>query len=186
MEYGYCRQSAIDQKSLEWQKELLVGEGVLEANIFCEKESAADMINRPVFKHLLNILRPGDKIVLYSLDRAFRNLADLVITIESFKKEQKNIKILDFGNRTIDTSSATDVFFMQVMGAVSEFFRSSQKEKQKHGIAKAKAEGKYKGRQATIDVGKIKDLKNRNFKPEEIAKVVGCSRASVYRLLKER
>ncbi len=120
------------------------------------------------------------------MDRAFRDLAaaDAAITHPS----NPNVIWLlpDLSKNPLDPSDPTQMLLVRMMGAVAQFERDRLAERRAYGIAKAKADGRYKGRKPTAraktdDVAKFLE---RGFKPEEIAKQVGISRASVFRILK--
>ena len=81
----------------------------------------------------------------------------------------------------IDTSTAAGKCFLDMLGVFAEFETNLRKERQMEGIAKAKAEGVYKGRPPSIDCAKVLELKAEGWKPSQIAKKLNISRASVYR-----
>jgi DNA invertase Pin-like site-specific DNA recombinase len=85
----------------------------------------------------------------------------------------------------IDTSTAAGKAFLDMLGVFAEFETNLRRERQLEGIAKAKAEGVYKGRPATISATKVHELKAKGLGPTEIAKTMGIGRASVYRALAE-
>jgi DNA invertase Pin-like site-specific DNA recombinase len=76
--------------------------------------------------------------------------------------------------------------FCVSIGLISEFFETNlRKERQFEGIAKAKERGVYKGRPASIDAARVRELKAQGMRPVDIAKTLGIGRASVYRALEE-
>ena len=83
----------------------------------------------------------------------------------------------------IDTSSAAGKCFLDMLGVFAEFETNLRRERQLEGIADAKARGVYKGRKATIDPTKIKQMKAGGMGPSAIAKALRIGRASVYRAL---
>jgi DNA invertase Pin-like site-specific DNA recombinase len=86
----------------------------------------------------------------------------------------------------IDTSTAAGKCFLDMLGVFAEFETNLRRERQLEGIAKAKAAGVYKGRPASIDAARVRELKARGLGPTEIAKALKIGRASVYRVLEER
>jgi DNA invertase Pin-like site-specific DNA recombinase len=74
---------------------------------------------------------------------------------------------------------------LHVLGAVAQFERETMLERQREGIAKAKAEGKYKGRKPTAraKAGDVAALRAKGHRPAEIARLLNIGRASVYRVL---
>jgi DNA invertase Pin-like site-specific DNA recombinase len=89
------------------------------------------------------------------------------------------------GTQTLDTSTAVGKLMLAVIGAVGQFEREMMPERQREGIAKAKAQGRYKGRVPTAQrqATEIIQLKSEGIRPSEIARKLGVGRASVYRVL---
>ena len=89
------------------------------------------------------------------------------------------------GGTSVDTSSPTGKLILNVMASVAAFEREMMLERQREGIAKAKAEGKYKGRQPTAraKADSVKALVEQNIPKAQIAKDLGISRASLYRII---
>jgi DNA invertase Pin-like site-specific DNA recombinase len=83
----------------------------------------------------------------------------------------------------VDTSNAAGRAFLQMLGVFAEFETAIRRERQMEGIARAKAEGVYKGRKPSNDVGKVKALAGEGLGGTEIARRLKIGRASVYRLL---
>lgn len=71
-----------------------------------------------------------------------------------------------------------------VLGAVAEFETDLRRERQQEGIERAKRQGKYKGGTARIDPCRVRMMLAQGKRPVDIAKELGCNRASVYRLAK--
>jgi DNA invertase Pin-like site-specific DNA recombinase len=88
----------------------------------------------------------------------------------------------------LDTSTPTGKLMLNLMGSFAEFEREIMLERQREGVAKAKAEGKYKGRVPTAQnkAAEVIELRSHGVKPEEIAVKLGISRASVFRVLKDQ
>jgi len=85
--------------------------------------------------------------------------------------------------QAVDTSSSAGKAFFDMLGVFAEFETNLRRERQMEGIARAKAEGKYRGRKRSIDAEKVKQLRDEGMGATEIAKVLGIGRASVYRVL---
>jgi DNA invertase Pin-like site-specific DNA recombinase len=79
------------------------------------------------------------------------------------------------------------MLLVRMMGAVAQFERDRLSERRAYGIAKAKADGKYKGRKPTAraKTPEVLELKGRGFRPDEIAKQLEIGRASVFRILRD-
>jgi DNA invertase Pin-like site-specific DNA recombinase len=110
-----------------------------------------------------------------------RHLGEIVETI---KGKGAHLQILNLG---IDTSNATGELVLNLLGAVSQFERQIMLERQREGIAKAKREGRYKGRKPTAraKADDVLRMRETGKKPTDIAKELGIGRASVYRILAE-
>jgi len=98
------------------------------------------------------------------------------------KEKQADLSILNLG---ADTSTATGKLIFTIIGAVGAFERELMLERQREGIAKAKAEGRYRGRKPTARAraAEVKALKAEGIRPVDIARRLGIGRASVYRVL---
>ena len=178
---GYARTSTIDQTAgLEAQERELRDAGC--DKLFVEQVSSVDVRARDRLAEALDYVRDGDTLVVTKLDRLARSVAHLLEVLEALTAKGASLRILSMG---IDTGTATGKLMLTLLGGVAEFERSIMLERQREGIAKAKAAGKYKGRKPTA-MAKSDDvlaLKAKGMKPNDIAKEVGIGRASVYRIL---
>lgn len=179
---GYSRTSTIDQTAgLEAQIRDLQAAGC--ARVFAEQVSSVAP-ERPELAHALDMLRPGDALVITRLDRLARSVADLVRIVDEMRQRQAGLRILTLG---IDTATPSGELVVQIFGAIAQFERSLMLERQREGIAKARSEGRYKGRKPTAreKAGQIQALKAAGKGATEIARQLGISRASVYRVAGE-
>src|SRR5262249_38182190 len=136
---SYSRVSTTDQvASIEAQQEELKAAGAEKSFV----ETASAIASRPQLEAALEYLREGDVLVVKSLDRLARSVIHLLQIQTRLEVKKCSLKIL---NMNLDTSTSTGRFFLQIMGSVAEFERTMMLERQKIGIAKAKAAGKYKG-----------------------------------------
>ena len=178
---GYARTSTMDQTAgLEAQERELRDAGC--DKLFVEQVSSVDVKARDRLAEALDYVRDGDTLVVTKLDRLARSVAHLLEVLEALTAKGASLRILSMG---IDTGTATGKLMLTLLGGVAEFERSIMLERQREGIAKAKAAGKYKGRKPTA-MAKGDDvlaLKAKGMKPNDIAKEVGIGRASVYRIL---
>lgn len=176
---GYRRVSTFDQ-SLDRQD--LQGCD----RIFEEKVSGSTR-ERPQLSELLQYIREGDVVLVWSIDRLARDLRDLQQIVQSILDKGAAIRFqsegLSFAGNSDDPFAKLQ---LQMMGAFAEFERNIIRKRQAEGIAKAKAAGKYKGagRKAVIDVAKVQRLHDEGHGATEIAEMLGIGRASVYRLVK--
>ena len=178
---GYARTSTTDQKAgLEAQERDLKATGC--ERLFIEQVSSVDVAAREQLAQALDFIREGDTLVVTKLDRLARSVAHLLDISERIKAKGAHLRILDLA---IDTSTATGELLLTMVGAIAQFERGIMLERQREGIAKAKAAGKYRGRKTTAQA-KSEDaraLAAEGVRPTEIAARLGISRASAYRLL---
>ncbi len=180
---GYARTSTLDQTAgLEAQQRDLAGAGCQK--VFVEQVSSVDVKARAELAEALDYLRDGDTLVVTKLDRLARSVAHLLEVLEVIEAKGASLRILSMG---IDTGTATGKLMLTLLGGVAEFERSIMLERQREGIAKAKAAGKYKGRKPTAKAKatEVLELHAEGVGGTEIAKRLGIGRASVYRILKE-
>jgi DNA invertase Pin-like site-specific DNA recombinase len=176
---GYARTSTADQKAgLNAQVAELEDTGCEE--LFIEQVSSVQ--RREELEKALKFIRKGDTLVVTKLDRLARSIPDLVRIIETLEEKQATLRILAMN---LDTSTPTGRLLLNLVGSVAQFEREIMLERQREGVAKAKAEGKYRGRAPTARA-KSEDVIAKfkaDQRPTDIAKSVGIGRASVYRIL---
>jgi DNA invertase Pin-like site-specific DNA recombinase len=179
---GYARVSTVEQDAgFEAQERDLKAAGI--QRMFSERTSAVGQ--RKALEEALDFAREGDAIVVTKLDRLARSVADLVRIVERLTKKGVGLRILAMG---IDTATPTGKLVLNVLGAIGQFEREVMLERQREGIAKAAAEGKYKGRKPTARAksADIIKLAGEGMKREDIASRLNVGVASVYRALAER
>lgn len=180
---GYARTSTLDQKAgLDAQKRDLVAAGC--ERIFIEEVSSVDVAKREQLASALAFARQGDTLIVTKLDRLARSVAHLVEVLAILEGKGVALRILAMG---IDTSTPTGKLMLTILGGVAEFEREIMLERQREGIAKAKAEGKYKGRAPTAraKADDVLALHRDGIGGTEIARRLKIGRASVYRILND-
>jgi DNA invertase Pin-like site-specific DNA recombinase len=112
-------------------------------------------------------------------------MTDLVAITSKLKAKCVELQVLAMN---LDTSTPTGKLMLNLMGSFAEFEREIMLERQREGVARAKAEGKYRGRVPTAQrkSAEVVQLRDQGVKPEEIAAKLGISWASVFRVLKDR
>lgn len=150
-----------------------------KAIIHEETASATSRDARPVLELILKTLRQGDKLVVWKLDRLARNTLDLLQIKNEIAEKGAGLVVLDLD---IDTSTASGECFLQMLAVFAEFETNLRKERQLAGIAKAKAQGKYRGRPSTLDKDAIRKMLEDGQSHAQIARNVGCSTKSVQRV----
>lgn len=176
--YGYARVSSTDQH-LVLQERALKLAGC--RHVRSEKASGTSLNGRTELQTLLDFLQPGDTLVVTRIDRLARSLRDLQNLVGDLRSNGIHLKATE---QPIDTSSAAGKAFLDMLGVFAEFETNLRKERQLEGIAKAKSEGVYKGRRATIDADRVRAMRASGIGPSAIAKELKIGRASVYRYLR--
>lgn len=181
---GYCRTSTTEQVAgFEDQKTQLAATGC--SKLFCEQISS--VAKRDQLDAALDFVRDGDSLIVTRLDRLARSTRDFLEIIDRLHSKGVTLRILDFGGSLVDSQSATGRMMLTMMSAFAEFERSLLLERQRAGIARAKAEGRYTGRAPTAraKTPEIVRLRQAGHTPAEIAKMTGVSKSSAYRILAE-
>lgn len=177
---GYARTSTIEQVAgLEAQLRDL--DLASCSKIFSEQLSSVS--HRPQLEQALDFIREGDTLVVTKLDRLARSIKDLHEIANRLEEKGASLKILALD---IDTSTPTGKLLFNMLGSIAEFERDLMLERQKEGIAKAKANNKYKGRKPTAMAKKreVEALLESGLKAPEIASQLNIGVASVYRIKK--
>ena len=180
---GYARVSTQDQKySLEDQVAELKAAGC--ERVYQEEVSSVDS-KREELENALDYIREGDILVVKKLDRLARSVADTVDIQKRLEAKNAGLSILDM---KVDTTTPGGRLQFNLFASIAQFEREVMLERQKVGIAKAKADGKYKGRKPTATEVKNKILEKAHttkLTRQQIADEVGCGIATVYRILKD-
>lgn len=177
---GYARTSTEEQVAgFDAQVSALMAEG-------CERvfqEQVSSVAERVQLEQAISFARSGDVFMVTKLDRLARNTQHLLEIAERLEAKGVSLKVLNFG---LDTSTPTGKLMLTMLGAVGQFEREIMLERQKEGVAKAKAEGKYKGRKPTALAKKadVLALLASGATKEAVAKQLGIGVASIYRMLK--
>lgn len=178
---GYARTSTLDQKAgLEAQRRELVAAGC--EKLFEEQVSSVDVVRRERLAEALDYVREGDTLIVTRLDRLARSVTHLLELLERLNEKRASLRILAMG---IDTATPTGKLMLTVLGGIAEFEREIMLERQREGIAKAKAAGKYKGRKPTARAKseEVLAMHRDGVGATKIAKQLGIGRASVYRII---
>ena len=184
MRVGYARVSTLDQ-STDLQIEALHAAGC--DKVFHEKISSA-RANRPELGRVLNdVLRAGDTLVVWKLDRLARSLKQLIDTAEDL--EAKGINLVSLTD-TIDTSTPGGILTFHIFGAIAQFERALIKERTLAGLQEARRRGKKGGRPRSFtesDVAAARSLMQAGDLPvRDVARRMGVSVATLYRRIGKR
>lgn len=176
---GYQRVSSYGQNEERQLTDVDVDE------MFTDKASGKDT-NRPQLNAAIRYARKGDVFVVHSMDRLARNIVDLRGIVEDLNAKGVAVRFVKENLVFNGEDSAMNNLLLNMLGAVAEFERSLIKERQREGIAIAKAKGKYKGRKPSLtssQVNEVVELKAAGVSIAEIARRYGVSRPSIYRAL---
>ncbi len=183
---GYARVSTDDQHT-DRQLTDLLAVGVDKANIF-EEHASGKSTDRPKLREMIAFVRRGDELYVHSMDRLARNLVDLLNLVNEITAKGVTIHFLkehlDFGPNK--ETAPMSKLLLSVMGAVAEFERSLILERQREGIAIAKAKGVYKRKRKTDTPEKMAEAKKLielGVPKAEAARRVGIGRTTLFRFL---
>lgn len=151
---------------------------------FTEKVSGKDT-NRPQLQAMLDFAREGDTIFVHDFSRLARSTSDLLRIVELLKR--KKIHLVS-NKENIDTATPTGKLMLTMIGAINEFERQNLLERQREGIAIARANGKYKGRcPVRVESQKwqaaLEKYRTRQITKQQMARMLGISRPTLNRLL---
>jgi len=182
MIFNYLRVSTILQNT---ERQLV---DVVCDRLYEDKLSGKDT-NRPQFQLMMSNLRAGDVINVHSLDRVGRNTKDILEIVKTVKDKgclihfhKENLKF---------DGSKNDLYsdlMLTILAGFSEFERNIILERQREGIAIAKAKGVYKGRKKKLTDEQLEEMKidfNAGVAKTEIAEKYGVTRAYVYQLVRD-
>lgn len=183
MRVGYVRCSTLEQNEA---RQLVMMEEQKTEKLFIDKASGKNT-DRQEFKAMMAFVRSGDIVIVESISRIARNTRDLLSIIEELTN--KGVEFVSL-KENIDTTTPTGRFMLTVFGALAELERENILERQREGIAIAKAEGKYKGRKpVAVDEEQFKVVckrwRNGEITAVSAMKEVGLKPNTFYRRVKE-
>lgn len=174
---GYARVSTADQ-DLQIQLDRLRVEGC--EIIRSEKISGGSREGRYELMTVIEFLRENDELVVARLDRLGRDTRDVLNIVHECQQRGAFVTVID---PPVSTRGEMGQVIITVLGMVSQMERRFIRERQREGIAKAKAAGVYKGGRARICRETVRTMHSAGRTPAEIAREIGCSRMQVYRIL---
>jgi DNA invertase Pin-like site-specific DNA recombinase len=182
MNIGYVRVSTVDQNE---GRQIQALEKYMIDKWYIEKVSAK-ATSRPELENMIDFAREGDTIYIHSLDRLARSIEDLLDIVKRLKT--KGINLIS-NEEKIDTSTAMGKLMLTMIGGIAEFERRNLLERQREGIAIAKAQGKYKGRKKIgypENWAKVyEQWKNRKITGKKAMEILNLKRNTFYKLKKE-
>lgn len=178
VDVAYIRVSSVDQNV---DRQL---DGLTFTKTFTDKVSGATT-ERPALQDMIGYVREGDTIHVHSIDRLARSLEDLLKLVKDFTARGVAVKFHKESLHFTGEHNAMQELMLSMIGAVAQFERSMIKERQREGIAKAKAKGVYTGRTKAVtndDIHKAITVDKMSYR--EAAKALGVSVSSVQRAMK--
>ena len=177
---GYARTSTAEQAAgLAAQERDLRAAGA--ERVFAEQVSS--VARRDGLRQALDFVRADDTLMVTKPDRLARSTAELLTIEADLTKRGVWLVVLSMGGERLDTRNPTSKLMLTILGGVATWEREIMLERQREGIAKAKAEGKYQGRKPSIEPATVWALAADGMAPASIARKLGIARSSVYRML---
>ena len=181
LKIGYIRVSTVEQNIA--RQEVIMKKLDVE-KIFIDKISGKNK-ERPMLKEMMDFVRSGDIVVVESISRFARNTRDLLELVDQLVA--KGVQFVSMKEK-IDTSTPSGKFMLTVFGAVAQLERDYILQRQKEGIAIAKANGKYQGRKK-IQNDRFDEIykkwKNNEMTAIQAMKLLNYSKTTFYRRVKE-
>lgn len=180
---GYLRVSTGKQDE-QLQHDALDKAGVLKRNRYVDHGVSGSKTSRPKLDEMLADAQPGDTITVYKLDRLGRSTAHVAGLIQYLTERGIFVESLSDG---LDSRTPTGRAMLQMLSIFAEMERAFIRERTVAGLAAAKAQGRVGGRPKSLDTKKAKQaqaLRDANTSPADIARTLGVSIATVYRLTK--
>ena len=192
--YYYARVSSKGQ-NLDRQLAAFTALGASERDIITDKESGKDL-DRPGYQALKNaILRPGDTLVVKSLDRLSRSKADITGELRHFREVGIRVKVIDLPTTMMDLPEGQEWVFemvnnilIEVLGTIAEQERTTIRQRQREGIETARSKGKHLGRPALTIPENWPEVYTEwsagHITAKEAMERTGLKRGSFYKLVK--
>lgn len=181
LKIGYIRVSTVEQNIA--RQEVIMKKLDVE-KVFIDKISGKNM-ERPMLKEMMGFVRSGDIVVVESISRFARNTRDLLELVDQLVA--KGVQFVSMKEK-IDTSTPSGKFMLTVFGAVAQLERDYILQRQKEGIAIARANGKYQGRKK-IQNDRFDEIyekwKNNEITATQAMKLLNYSKTTFYRRVKE-
>ena len=178
---GYIRVSTADQNTGRQLESIPIDK------TFTDYASGRTM-ERPQFKAMMDFVREGDIVIVHSMDRLARNLDHLRKIVATLTDKGVSVQFIKENLTFSADSDPLSKLLLSVMGAFSEFEVSLIRERQREGIAIAKAKGKHMGRKSILSTDQIKQIKDwvaQGMAKTWIAKQLNINRVSIYYYLKK-
>jgi DNA invertase Pin-like site-specific DNA recombinase len=177
---GYARVSTADQNP-QLQLDALKGAGV--ARIFTDHGVSGSTVSRPQLDACLDHLREGDVLTVWKLDRLGRNTQHVLAVVDELTSRGIGFRSITEG---VHTDGPMGKAMLTIMAAFAQLERDTMIERTRAGLAAAAANGRKGGRPRKVDAAdaaKARSLRDKGITATDIAKMLGVSRATIYRYL---
>ena len=178
--FGYARVSTVGQTA-DLQRDALEKAGC--DRLFVDTASGAKA-HRPELDRMMELLREGDVVVVWRLDRLGRSVQNLVELMYRFQEMGVGFVSL---NEAIDTTTPGGVLVFNIFAALAQFERDLIRERTNAGLEAARARGRRGGRPAKLDVKQVAEIRrlydSKTVTVNQIAAMMGVGRATIYRAL---
>ena len=182
---SYLRVSTKEQ-TIENQRSEILKRGYIPEEEFVDEGFTGMNTDREGFIQMMRFVRKGDTLIVYSLSRLARSTKQLLEVME--KLQEKGVSLISI-SESVDTSSAVGRMIIGILAVVNQFEVENMKERQSIGIARAKEEGKFKGRKVIDKPSTWNEVysrwKSRDLSGTGAIKELGVSRATFYKWIKE-
>lgn len=183
---GYMRVSTIDQ-TMDLQQDALISAGVAVLDIYSDKASGKKN-DRPGLDGCLRVLRTGDTLVVWKLDRLGRSLQHLVSTVQQLADRGVGFKVLTGHGADIYTTTAAGKLVFGIFAALAEFERELISERTRAGLAAARARGRKGGRKPRLSETTLAGVRARltadpSLDKAALARELGVHRGTLWRAL---
>ena len=180
MIYGYARVSTNDQTT-DLQRDALEKAG---CDRILTDVASGTKTRRPELNHMLDLLREGDTVVVWKLDRLGRSVRNLVDLMTTFDEKGVQFRSL---TESIDTSTPGGTLVFNIFGSLAQFERDLIRERTRAGLEAARARGRKGGRPAKLDEKQVREVRrlsgSRTVTVDQIAAMMHVGRSTVYRCL---
>lgn len=178
---GYVRVSTADQNTARQLH------GIAVDKTFTERASGGDT-NRPQLAEMMRYLREGDTLIVHSMDRLARNLDDLRGLVRELNSRGVKVQFIREALTFTGDDSPMSNLLLSLLGAVAQFERDLIRERQREGVARAKARGAYKGRKFSLTAEQVAEVQRRfraGESPTKLGREYGVHRATIYKRANE-
>ncbi len=155
-------------------------------NAIVYTETISGVKDKPVLKKLMDIIKPHDTLVIYSLDRLGRSVRELVETIETLAN--RSVTIVSTREGIIDAKSPVGKLMVNIMSAIAQLERDLISERTKTALMRVRATGKRLGPPVTVttqDREMVKELRRQGFTFRQISQELEISLGTIHKILRE-